>query len=510
MSTTTTTKEFLLQCQAKNNVFQCNLDKTFRNLACKQNDIVLQYITSNISSPNLDEIYLYFIPTPMLDIVSIERTVRNQKNVFADLDKIYTKHVQGKKNCLMANFERKAVPKLTEETAVLTSLSFNITLLPNQVWIFPQTYLPLFSNTSELNPDFYIYDDDAFLRNILNSAANTKVTFSSNNKDLEKKFEEFSETTSILNNTYLINSFLEQPIAGIGWSEEVANILKSLPKFDINTFKRNITFTSDNDLTIVFPREQRIQDGDTEFVTNFADFAILSFETSNFEIKAVSMKLDSVDFNWYSGGQSQINDEYGSALESKVEKIYSNSWVCQYYDFSAQCEDRVVSFYNNVKKSLADTNRISVFVSIPENTIPYFLPKSEAKLFQLADNSIFIETSALSNVKHGFKTSSYPSSKSLFYNSPFFIVFRAPPSVTSNYFMFKSFTKPNSENCILSMLIYDDSESGFVSQFSPGITLPYLQSLSLNNMLEFYLFDSEKKQVQLSDFSQLFISMKIV
>jgi hypothetical protein len=29
-------------------------------------------------------------------------------------------------------------------------------------------------------------------------------------------------------------------------------------------------------------------------------------------------------------------------------------------------------------------------------------------------------------------------------------------------------------------------------------------------MLEFYLFDSEKKQVQLSDFSQLFISMKIV
>jgi invasion protein IalB len=47
------TKEFLIQCKAQNNTFQCSLDQNFRDLECQQRDLALQYVTSSISSPQL-------------------------------------------------------------------------------------------------------------------------------------------------------------------------------------------------------------------------------------------------------------------------------------------------------------------------------------------------------------------------------------------------------------------------------------------------------------------------
>ena len=47
------TKDFLIQCQAQNNTFQCSLDQNFRDLECQQKDLSLQYVTSSISSPKL-------------------------------------------------------------------------------------------------------------------------------------------------------------------------------------------------------------------------------------------------------------------------------------------------------------------------------------------------------------------------------------------------------------------------------------------------------------------------
>jgi|694.fasta_scaffold84297_2 hypothetical protein len=52
-SSSSPTKEFLIQCQAKNNTFQCTLDQTFRDLECQHKDLALQYVTSTISSPRL-------------------------------------------------------------------------------------------------------------------------------------------------------------------------------------------------------------------------------------------------------------------------------------------------------------------------------------------------------------------------------------------------------------------------------------------------------------------------
>jgi hypothetical protein len=46
-------KEYLIQCQAKNSIFQCNLDKTFRDLEFKKKDLLLQFVNCNIISPQL-------------------------------------------------------------------------------------------------------------------------------------------------------------------------------------------------------------------------------------------------------------------------------------------------------------------------------------------------------------------------------------------------------------------------------------------------------------------------
>jgi len=53
LTTSPHTKEFLIQCQAQNNTFQCALDQNFRDMECQQKDLALQYVTSSISSPKL-------------------------------------------------------------------------------------------------------------------------------------------------------------------------------------------------------------------------------------------------------------------------------------------------------------------------------------------------------------------------------------------------------------------------------------------------------------------------
>jgi hypothetical protein len=75
--------------------------------------------------------------------------------------------------------------------------------------------------------------------------------------------------------------------------------------------------------------------------------------------------------------------------------------------------------------------------------------------------------------------------------------------------MFNDFTKPNLASCILAMLVYDENQNSFIAQFAPRISLPYLQSLSLNNTLEFSLYDATWKPVRMSFKSQLFVLITI-
>ena len=59
------------------------------------------------------------------------------------------------------------------------------------------------------------------------------------------------------------------------------------------------------------------------------------------------------------------------------------------------------------------------------------------------------------------------------------------------------------------MVYFDENKNNFEIIFSPGITLPYTKAFPLNNVLEFTVYDSTKKQVMLLDYSQLYIIISV-
>jgi hypothetical protein len=60
------------------------------------------------------------------------------------------------------------------------------------------------------------------------------------------------------------------------------------------------------------------------------------------------------------------------------------------------------------------------------------------------------------------------------------------------------------------MLTYNDDIDKFKTEFKSDLHLPYFNTLSLNNVLEFHIYDSEKKIVEFMDLSQLYISIEVL
>lgn len=287
-------------------------------------------------------------------------------------------------------------------------------------------------------------------------------------------------------------------------------MLQSIPTFKLETSQFDVQIWFDNDLQSPFPYTlSSLEDDDDPdlSVPKYADFAILSQASDTFQTVLLPMAFENVEYNWFAGGQNDANEEFVNALESRVERLYKDSWICQYFDFETKIENNIVYFYDKVKKVPVDSYRFQIVEFIPEKSIPYFLPSYDLANYRTENVPFFTMTSVLSNVPHGFKASFYPSTKSLFYKAPFFLIFKTPPSVKPNFLLFNSFFKSNSDTSILAMLVYNEFDNMFTVQFSPGITLPYLNSLSFTNCLEFNLFDSNQKQVEIADNSQLFVSV---
>jgi len=59
------------------------------------------------------------------------------------------------------------------------------------------------------------------------------------------------------------------------------------------------------------------------------------------------------------------------------------------------------------------------------------------------------------------------------------------------------------------MVLYNEDENNFVPYFSPGVTLSFLQNLSLEKTLEFVIVDSNQQIISIADNSQLFIQLTI-
>jgi hypothetical protein len=239
--------------------------------------------------------------------------------------------------------------------------------------------------------------------------------------------------------------------------------------------------------------------------TPFAIFGMYNMPNIGFQTQTISMKLDTVEYNRLSISQSNNNIEYSEALESKIKTIYTLAWISKYYNCKVDSDEGVVTFIEQSKKEVYDPYRFKIYVYIPEATKQYFYPLSIwENICETSD--CLVLTDVISNIQHGFRTTSFPSTKSVYYNSPYFIIFKSP-SIPKNYLTFKDFLKPNFDDTILAMIKYDEEKEGFVSYFTPTITLPFLKTLTLNKTLEFIIVDSDKKQIVIDDFSQLFISI---
>jgi hypothetical protein len=200
-----------------------------------------------------------------------------------------------------------------------------------------------------------------------------------------------------------------------------------------------------------------------------------------------------------------------------VDSIYKKSWVSKYFNYSVKDENGIVSFYNSAKDrtvSEGTTSRFSVWIKMNELTKLYFntvewwnanLPNNDND----NENEKWIQVSKLSNFPHGFITNNAPGTKAHLYVPPFFVVYRTSWA-TTNFLAFKEFNQPNIEQSILAMLSFDEEQYKLNPLFTPHIILPYSNVLTLNNILEFKLIDSQDRHILVSDKSQLFILLTII
>jgi hypothetical protein len=256
--------------------------------------------------------------------------------------------------------------------------------------------------------------------------------------------------------------------------------------FNIDLCSNDFTFSFKIDSETMFPVKSKL------IGTPIVNFGIYNMKSSSFQHNEIKMDFDNAKFNFHSKTQSEQNIEFAEALESHVTNIYKSSWVYQYFNFKIGSENGIVAFYDT-KKNLIDSYRFKVYIFIPKVTKPYFYSLNQWKeICPISECTLL--TDVISNVSHGFKTTSYPSTKSVFYKLPYFLVFKSPTSISNNYLIFNNFLKPNFETRILAMLIFDEEKNLLVPYFSPGITLPFLKTLSLSKTLEFILVDSNKKK----------------
>jgi len=191
-----------------------------------------------------------------------------------------------------------------------------------------------------------------------------------------------------------------------------------------------------------------------------------------------------------------------------VETVYKDSWVSKYFNFETRREHGIIYFWNKSKKVISDSSRFIIYVYVPKDTKPYFFPLSLWKLYFGRQYSQFLKTDYISKIPHGFLSRPFPTSKSLYYESPFFLKVKMPYSVTTNYLNFKNFYVSNEKDTVLGMVDYNEDTSTFQPIFKPTITIP-TSFLTTNNILEIRVYDTNENQILVSDYSQLFIILSI-
>lgn len=155
-----------------------------------------------------------------------------------------------------------------------------------------------------------------------------------------------------------------------------------------------------------------------------------------------------------------------------------------------------------------DNLRFNIFINIPNKSKPYFFPLEYwTQLEQRSKSANLFHVDFLSGEKHGCPTNGYPYTQSVLYNPPFFIIFKTGHTTFNNFLKFTHFFNQAQNINILAMVNYDDSNDSFVSTYTPQCSTLLTDSLPLTSVLEFYLIDSKGKMLDISNHSQLFISL---
>lgn len=261
-----------------------------------------------------------------------------------------------------------------------------------------------------------------------------------------------------------------------------------------------------------------------ESIFSYLDWGIFSKASNTFQNAYLSMTFDSANYNLLSGQSRKIKD-YSEALKQRVQFLYKQSWIGQYFDYTIQSYNdydegndgdndsvynpNIVMFTLKNKILLKDV-RFSIYMHIPEKTKKFFLPKQDwESLLGDWNKQNFIPVEILSLQKNGFITTPYPYAQSQIYKPPFFILLKSPPINQTNFLGFVNFTKSNTDACVLSLLNYDPDNDMFQSKFSLVISFVNTKML-LTNVLEFILVDSRKNVIEIEDNSQLFVCIEIV
>jgi hypothetical protein len=209
------------------------------------------------------------------------------------------------------------------------------------------------------------------------------------------------------------------------------------------------------------------------------------------------------------------NSEFSHHFKEELLHIYSRSWIGKYYGYVGHCLiNNVVVFYSKKHKlAIFDNSRfhVNVWFFDLKSQLYFYPPGIWEKIGpSIEPDFTAFKVESLSHLPHGMITNGYPYAKSPFYKSPFFLTFKTGQTVNSNFLIFNDFLIPNSYGQILSLLTFDDDTDKFVPEYKSDLVLPFSDSLSLTNVLEFRVYDADKTQIEFMDLSQLYICIEVL
>jgi len=430
-----------------------------------------------------------------LDIIQIENTTAAQRNIFKELQTLYTNISDAKTNSFIDHVSISSSSK--KENYKEYSVTFY--LLPHQILIFPEAWRNALS-VDELE-EYLVYDNSA-LNNWLFSN-NYLIYYASNNSELENEFNEFINQQEQPSNGDIVRKYLSEPFFGITWTQEQKTLIESQSKFDLKKHcVLKLSFTFDFEVMDAFSRSSDVN-------TFFADVALLSINNNTWQKKEISMNIENLNYNLLASSTSKMNTAFAKVLDTRVELIYQESWVGKYFNFEAKIDEGIVFFWNKTSKEICNSKRFKIYIFIPKLTKAFFFPLTYWKALFGRQLNIWFLTDLISKIKHGFLTKPYPATCSLFYLSPYFFQLKTHYSVPSNYLNFKDFYQSNTEQSVLAMVDFNEEKNILEAVFSPVLNLPNSFFLT-NNVLEIRFFDSQNTLIAVNDYSQIFVVLKII